>query len=209
MIYNIYRTLRFINNKTMNALTQLISLIIFRINNIEYDEGFTSNGIPSIFVQGLFKVGKNFKINNTINANPIGRSYKCMFIVRKGAQLLIGDNVGISGTTIVCQKKITIEDNVKIGGNVCIYDTDFHTLDAFERQDIQLDKSNMIKKEVIIEENVFIGAHSTILKGVSIGKNSIIGACSVVTKNIPANEIWAGNPARFIRKINDENIKNK
>lgn len=54
---------------------------------------------------------------------------------------------------------------------------------------------------VIIEDNAFIGARSIILKGVTIGANSIIGAGSVVTKSIPANEIWAGNPAKFIRKI--------
>ena len=54
---------------------------------------------------------------------------------------------------------------------------------------------------VVIGGNVFIGARCIILKGVTIGENSIIGAGSVVTKSIPANEIWAGNPAKFIRKI--------
>lgn len=54
-------------------------------------------------------------------------------------------------------------------------------------------------ENVKIENNVFIGAHTTILKGVTIGSNAIIGACSVITKDIPANEIWAGNPARFIK----------
>ena len=54
---------------------------------------------------------------------------------------------------------------------------------------------------VLIKEGAFIGAHSIILKGVTIGKHSIIGAGSVVTKSIPDGEIWAGNPARFIRKI--------
>ena len=66
-----------------------------------------------------------------------------------------------------------------------------------------MDSKNTIRKEVFIGDNVFIGAHSTILKGVKIGKNSIIGACSVVTKSVPDNEIWAGNPAKFVRFIND------
>jgi acetyltransferase-like isoleucine patch superfamily enzyme len=107
--------------------------------------------------------------------------------------------------SIVCQKKITIGDNVKIGANTCIYDTDFHSLNSNHRLDSKLDSENTIKKEIFIDDNVFIGAHSTILKGVRIGKNSIVGACSVVTKNIPENEIWAGNPAKFVRTINDFN----
>jgi acetyltransferase-like isoleucine patch superfamily enzyme len=63
------------------------------------------------------------------------------------------------------------------------------------------DKINAQSAPVKIEDNVFIGAHSTILKGVTIGENSIVGACSVVVKSIPANEIWAGNPAKLIRKV--------
>ena len=54
---------------------------------------------------------------------------------------------------------------------------------------------------VIIEDTVFIGAKCIILKGVTIGQNSIVGAGSVVTKSIPADEIWGGNPAKFIRKL--------
>ena len=57
------------------------------------------------------------------------------------------------------------------------------------------------KSPVIINNNVFIGAHSIILKGVTIGENSIIGACSLVTNDIPANEIWGGNPARRIKTL--------
>lgn len=84
-----------------------------------------------------------------------------------------------------------------IGGGTCIYDTDFHPLSPEDRL---ADKNeNTVNSPVVIESNVFIGANSTILKGVTIGKNSIIGACSVVTKNIPPNEIWAGNPAKFIK----------
>lgn len=55
---------------------------------------------------------------------------------------------------------------------------------------------------MVINDNVFIGARCIILKGVTIGSKSIIGAGSVVTKNIPEGEIWAGNPAKFIKKYN-------
>jgi acetyltransferase-like isoleucine patch superfamily enzyme len=57
-------------------------------------------------------------------------------------------------------------------------------------------------KEIVINDNVWLGAGTTVLKGVEIGENSVIGAGSVVTKNIPANVIAAGNPCRVIRAIN-------
>ena len=204
MIYNFYRIIRFILNKVSKFLTNLISFGLFKVNKIYFKNGFQSSGIPLIFVQGTFKIGEDFKINNTIYSNPIGRNHKCMFVVRKDAQLIIGSNVGMSGTTIVCHKAITIGDNVKIGGNVCIYDTDFHSLDSVMRRNYQNDQEKTIQEEITIADDVFVGAHTSILKGVSVGKNSIIGACSVVTKNIPANEIWGGNPARFLRKINEK-----
>jgi acetyltransferase-like isoleucine patch superfamily enzyme len=202
MIYNFYRIIRFVLNKVSKFATKLISLSLFKVNKIHFKNGFQSIGIPFVSVQGTFKVGKNFKINNTVYSNPIGRNHKCIFVVRKNAQLIIGSNVGMSGTTIVCHKGITIGNNVKIGGNVCIYDTDFHSQDLIMRRNPQDDMEKTIQEEITIADDVFVGAHTSILKGVSVGKNSIIGACSVVTKNIPANEIWGGNPARLIRKIN-------
>ncbi len=54
--------------------------------------------------------------------------------------------------------------------------------------------------KVIIKRNAYLGAGSIIVKPVTIGENSIIGAGSIITKDIPDNEVWAGNPARFIRK---------
>ena len=58
-----------------------------------------------------------------------------------------------------------------------------------------------MKAPVVIKDNAFIGAKVIVLKGVTIGENSIIGAGSVVTRSVPDNEIWAGNPAKFIRKV--------
>ena len=59
----------------------------------------------------------------------------------------------------------------------------------------------IVSKQIRIARGAFIGAHTIILKGVHIGAQSIIGAGAVVTKSVPEGEIWAGNPARFIRKI--------
>lgn len=203
-MYNIFILVRFIWYKIIQIFSQVFSLLIFRINRVNFDHGIRSKGIPYLSIQGSFNVGKNFRINNVMRGNPIGRQSKCIFIVRKNAQLLVGNNVGMSGTTIVCHKKITIGNFVKIGGNVCIYDTDFHSLNSNNRRNAKSDTVNTISSEVKISNNVFIGAHSTILKGIVIGENSIIGACSVVTKNIPSNEIWGGNPVKFIRKIENE-----
>jgi acetyltransferase-like isoleucine patch superfamily enzyme len=139
-------------------------------------------------------------MNNGNMGNPIGRPQKCIFFVDRGATLTIGENVGISSTAIVAHQQIAIGNNVKIGGGVCIYDTDFHSLNPESRKHKETDKPQTRNKPVVIGDNVFIGAHSTLLKGVSIGENVIIGACSVVTKSIPPNEIWAGNPAVFIKK---------
>lgn len=199
----VYRLIRFGKNKIIKLISQFIGVMLFKINLIEFKKGIIFNGLPTVSVQGTFKIGENFKINSRSNSNPIGRSSKCLFVVRENAILKIGNNVGMSGTAIVCQKEIEIDDNVKIGGNVCIYDTDFHALDPMLRQHPENDKKNTVRKKVTIKDNVFIGAHSTILKGVTIGENSIIGACSVITKDVPPNQIWAGNPAKFIREIDD------
>ncbi|MFK5938706.1 MAG: acyltransferase [Sulfurimonas sp.] len=197
----LYRLIKFLNQKFKSFTSQYLGVILFKINKITFGKGIYINGLPEMSIQGEFTIGKNFKINSRIGANPIGRTFTCMFIVRKNATLVIGNNVGISGTTIICQKSIILGNNIKIGGNVCIYDTNFHSLNPLLRMSTKTDIEDTIKKEVIIKDNVFIGAHSTILKGVTIGENSIIGACSVISKNIPPNEIWVGNPAKFIKKI--------
>lgn len=181
-------------------LTHLTGIIIFKMNKIKYDN-VSFNGLPYVSIQGECIIGSNFRINSILGANPIGRNSKSSLVVRNEATLIIGNNVGMSGTTIVCQKKIVIGDNVKMGGNVCIYDTDFHAINSTQRKEPHKDSQNTRRKDIYIADDVFIGAHSTILKGVSIGKNAVIGACSVVTKNVPENEIWAGNPAKYIKTI--------
>lgn len=200
----IYRGSKSVKQSVWNSLSNYLTNIFMKINLVKLGSGLRSRGIPKLIIHrnGQLLIGNNLKINNTVSSNPVGRSYQCLFRVDKGALLKIGDNVGISGVSIICHKEIIISDNVKIGGNTCIYDTDFHSLNGKDRYNREKDIQHTKKEKVFIGKNVFIGAHVTILKGVHIGENSIIGACSVVSKNIPKNQIWAGNPAKFIREIN-------
>lgn len=201
MFYFIYKGVNRILNIIEYCFFTLVTKIILKGNNVCF-KGFRTYGYPVIIVShgGQLQIGDNFSMNNLVRSNPIGAATKNIFFVGKSAKLKIGNNVGISQSAIVCHELIIIGDHVKIGGGVKIYDTDFHSLDP----EIRKSKSDLFNKKtmpIIIEENVFIGAFSIVLKGVTIGKNSIIGAGSIVTKSIPSNEIWAGNPAAFIRKI--------
>lgn len=183
------------------GINRLIVRCLFAGNDITYSS-FYANGVPYIMVArgGRCFIGRNFMMNNGIKGNPIGCYERCTLFVDRGAVLTIGDNVGMSQAALICHKSITIGNNVKIGGGVCIYDTDFHSLDPVIRRSSE-DLKNRAEKPVVIGNDVFIGAKSIILKGVTIGENSVIGAGSVVTKSVPANQIWAGNPAKLIGKI--------
>lgn len=197
----IYKIIRKIYLSLFNPFHKIITHILFKCNGIKYCS-FRTNGIPYVMVArgGKCFIGNNFAMNNGIKGNPIGSYRKCTIFVDKNAELKIGNNVGISQTALICHKSITIGNDVKIGGGVSIYDTDFHSLNPDIRKSGE-DMEHRMEKSVVIKDNAFIGAHSIILKGVTIGENSIIGAGSVVTKSVPNNQIWAGNPAKFIRNI--------
>ncbi len=142
--------------------------------------------------------GKNVAINSNLKSNPIGGLTRTILYAKPGARICIGDDTGISNSCIYAAEEIVIGKRVLIGGNCKIYDTDFHSLNAEQRV---IKKEEVKTQKVIIKDNVFVGAHCIILKGVTIGENSIIAAGSVVTKAVPPNQIWGGNPAKFIREI--------
>jgi len=103
--------------------------------------------------------------------------------------VIIGNNVTIK-CGVYLWDGIKIEDFVQIGPNVTF------TNDKYPRA-----KKTYSLKRTIIKKNASIGAGSVILGGITIGENAMIGAGSVVTKDIPANQIWIGNPARFLKNI--------
>lgn len=113
-----------------------------------------------------------------------------------GKNLKIGKNVFFNaGVTIQDQGGVTIEDGALLGHNVVIATLD-HNLSPSLR-------GNMIPAPVHIGKNVWIGAHATICKGVTVGDGAVIAAGAVVTRDIPANTVYGGVPAREIKKIEE------
>ena len=119
-----------------------------------------------------------------------------------GGKLLIHNDVGMSSVSIICKDSITIGKHTNIGAGCLILDSDMHSLDWELRSTKGQDTTNAKTAPVHIGDYVFIGARSIIGKGVTIGEKSIIAAGSVVTRNVPAGEIWGGNPAQFLKKVN-------
>lgn len=143
-------------------------------------------------------IGDNFYFSSGNGVNPIASNLQGAIYLENGASLKIGNNVGMSSTRLWIHESARIGNNVKIGGCVLITDTDAHPMDYMARR-----SSNEGTKSapVVIEDDVWIGAHCIILKGVTIGARSVIGAGSVVTKSIPADCVAAGNPCRVIKNL--------
>lgn len=149
---------------------------------------------------GRIIIGDNFKCNNKVTSNSIGLIQPCVFnIYESGSKIIIGNNVGISGSTINATTTITIGDNVMIGSGCLITDTDSHPLHWKDR----LEERNELTRQapITIEDDAFIGARSIILKGVTIGKGAVVGAGSVVSKDVPPFAVVCGNPAKIVKTL--------
>ena len=149
---------------------------------------------------GKIIIGSGFKCNNRVKSNSIGLIQPCVFnISYPSSCIIIGDNVGISGSSICARKSVTIGNNVLIGSGCLITDSDAHPIDWRARREGNEDGVSC--DPVLIGDDVFVGSRSVILKGVTIGERTVIGAGSVVVRDIPADCIAAGNPARVVKKL--------
>lgn len=189
--------------KILKGITEIPNAVYNKIllsyRHVSYGENLIIHGrlfCVSNSKNGI-SIGDHVSINSSRWSNPIGGDTKTILFAKDHGKIRIGNHCGLSNVTIFSCESVTIGNNVLLGGNTKIYDTDFHWLDLHRR----MKEEGGDTKPVIIEDGAFIGAHTVILKGVTIGENSIVGAGSVVTKSIPTGEIWAGNPAKFIRKI--------
>lgn len=152
---------------------------------------------------GNIAIGNDYLMTSMGGYNPLCRNLKGAIVAEKGASIRIGNHCHMSSPCIWARKSIVIGNDVKLGGDVIIIDSDAHSLN-FEDRRIgldNLDAKNANSAEVIIGNDVLIGTKCIILKGSKIGDRTIIGAGSVVAGEIPEDCIAAGNPCKVIRKI--------
>lgn len=196
----IYKIIKQVNFYVLSSYWRIHAHLLFYLNNVELGKGMSALGAfrVNVSLTGKFKIGENFMFRNNSKYSDTGDNRPCKFLVSKNGSLLIGNNVAMTSTTITCFKSIIIGDNVKIGGGTTIFDTNFHSLD-YNLRASKNDLMHAISSPVLIKDHVFIGTSCIICKGVVVGSHSIVAAGSVVVKSIPDNQIWGGNPAKFIR----------
>jgi len=149
------------------------------------------------------KLGPGVKLSKFINLYgcEIGENTKIGAFVEIQKNATVGKNCKISSHTFICEG-VTIEDDAFIGHNVAFINDTYPRATAAEGQ-LQTEKDWKVER-TLVKKGASIGSGSTILANVVIGEKAIVGAGSVVTKDVPANAIVAGNPARILRYINQE-----
>jgi acetyltransferase-like isoleucine patch superfamily enzyme len=173
----------------------------FMIHGVPWGRGWRILGMPRIQRHrgSRIQIGERVVLRSWQTSNPLSPFHRIVLATwSENAQITIGDDCGITGGSIVAAGRVEIGNSVLIGANVIIADTDFHPLSPIARQEVG--KGGEVRP-IAIEDNVFIGTNTIVLKGVRIGAGSVIGAGSIVSSDIPPNVIAAGNPARPLRTL--------
>lgn len=203
--------------KVLNALREDPGLFILRFISLFYKiylrmkrtvkigQDLILKGMPLIQTIN----GGRIIIGNNVTLYSSNRQYFAnlcspvkLLVDQPGAVINIGDNSRINGACIHATQNIFIGKNCLIAANTSIIDSDGHDL-CLDKPDKRFNSSG-ISKPIIIEDFVWIGLNCVITKGVTIGYGSVIGANSVVKSDIPSHSLAAGNPARVIRGIKNE-----
>jgi UDP-2-acetamido-3-amino-2,3-dideoxy-glucuronate N-acetyltransferase len=148
------------------------------------------------------QLGENVKLANFVNLYgcSIGDNTKIGTFVEIQKNATIGKYCKIQSHTFICEG-VNLEDNVFVGHGVTFINDKYPRATNAEGM-LQTEKDWKVEP-ILVKKGASIGSGATILGNVTIGENAIVGAGSVVIKDVPANTIVAGNPARFIRHINN------
>lgn len=192
-----------VRNALLTRWWQLLGPVWLKIQGISFHNPPTLYGYPIIAMHpnSTITLEDAVVLCSDSRFTALGVSHPVILrTLRPYASISIGKDSGLSGVTICAAQSVSIGANCLIGADVQIFDTDFHTLAAKNRRH-ESDPALIGTAAVCIADNVFIGTGSKIMKGVTIGCNSVIGAGSIVSKNIPANSIAVGNPAKVIAEL--------
>lgn len=147
----------------------------------------------------MIKIGNRVTLRSNYMSNPLAPEHPVVFSTRsKIAKIVVGDDFGMTGGSVVAMEQVQIGNRVMVGANSLITDTDFHPLESNKRRTTP--QAGLVKP-VKIGDDVFIGAHAIILKGSEIGSGSVIGAGSVVSGKVPKNVVVAGNPWKVVKQL--------
>lgn len=171
---------------------------------VETELGYvTLYGKPIIHKEpgSIIRMGKDVVLTSDSEVNTAGINHPVIIATHsKDAEIILENNVGMSGVSINCVSRCVFKEGVMLGANVNVWDTDFHPTDP-QRRIHQTSIMEAKSSPIIIEKNVWVGANTTILKGITIGENTVVGAMSLVNKNLPSNSVCAGNPAKKIKDL--------
>jgi len=202
MIRKFYKAVSVVHFKLHNWWNTALLKLKLRCNGVRYGKNVVAvgGGCPQVKISlgsGRVTIGNNVTFNNY---NDAGWNSKCSLWVRPKATLEIGDFTGLNGVMVYSSSQVVIGRNVKVGGGTIMMDTDFHPLNYMDRRPGG-NTQGATRKPIQVGNDVFIGARCIICKGVHIGDRSIIAAGSIVVKDVPVDEVWGGNPAKFIKKL--------
>lgn len=185
-------------------ITTLLFKMKLSLRSCSYGNNLYISGKVYLATQkkGVLKIGNNFRLNSNPSSNLVGMSNRASFQIIDKGRIEIGNNCGFTSTVLSSRSLIKIGDNVKIGGNVRIFDHNYHSTNYLDRRVKKMDSQNCRTKEVIIEDDVFIGTNVIILKGTYIGARSVLSAGSIVNDLIiPPDSLVSGNPAQIVKRL--------
>ncbi|MDG3064867.1 acyltransferase [Thauera mechernichensis] len=168
--------------------------------SVGYANIFYGMPIVSVVKNSTIRLGDRVVLASHSYFTALGVARPCILrTMRPGASITIGSDSGLSGVVICAANSVKIGKECLFGADVLVADNDFHPIESAGRRFAKHD--SIESAPVVIEDNVFIGTRSIVLKGVTIGSNSVIGAGSIVVSDIPPGVIAVGVPARVLRVI--------
>ncbi|MEO8665027.1 MAG: acyltransferase [Ignavibacteria bacterium] len=189
-------------SKVITYITSPFAKLILNLNGVRYGKNVRVFGIPRIENKGSITLGNEMRLISAKCGYNSGNLTGGVFLRTSSVgKIISGDEVYLNGTAIISELEVRLGSRIMIGANTVIMDTNSHNVPYLNRLR-RWDK--IMRKPVVIEDDVWIGANCFILKGVTVGKGSIIGAGSVVNNDVKPFSVYAGNPAVFVKEIEEE-----